>query len=569
MIMNKLFHALTLAIAMVCLLACDDRSGENQKSQTQIFVGAEVLIMDSTFSEAEAFAIAENKIVAIGSQKEVETKFGGQATIVDLTGKTVMPAFIDPHVHTISAAQNDIFEDVGLTKFDSIEQALNHMIQIGERAKEGDWLLFVNLDFGTQPSSYDKLTAEMLDKVSTELPVFVFHAGGHIASVNSKMIDLMKITKDTPDPDSGGKFGRKTDGQPDGMLYGFAVMSALEVLDPWNQYDIDQGIKKASNHWLSTGIGTMGDAGIGNTGDFEEFEKLSNYAKTESLNVRIRGYLSYSHDKEWDRRGYQANTGDDKVRIVGYKLSADGSNQARTGLQREPYIGTNDYGLAYMSEDALYKYILDKSSKGFQMAIHGNGDAAIDNILSALNRAQDDGATLIRPRIEHCSFVQDDQFEKFKQLGVSGSFLIGHVRLWGTAYKNSVFGLEKSEKLDRTGSFERAGIPYSLHSDAAVTTFSPLEMVQIAVMRETYAEPGYVLAPQERASRKMALRGVTSTAAWQLMSEHEVGSLEVGKLADFVVLDANPMKVSSNQIDQIQVLETWVDGQLKYRKLTD
>ena len=131
----------------------------------------------------------------------------------------------------------------------------------------------------------------------------------------------------------------------------------------------------------------------------------------------------------------------------------------------------------------------------------------------------------------------------------------------GAAFKNSVFTLEKAEKLDRTGSFERAGIPYSLHTDNVVTDFTPLEMVEIAVTRKLFAEPDYVLAPDERASVEMALRGVTSVPAWQLMSDHEIGSLEPGKLADFVILGSDPREVSPDEISEIEILETWIDGE--------
>jgi len=557
------------AILLVALSLVGCGSSDTPTPDSTVFHSGVVLTMDAGFSVADAFAIADDKIVAVGTYADVQAAVGTNAQQVDLAGAVVMPAFVDAHVHTISAAKFEIFDDVGLTQFASVEDALGYMIEQGAEAKPGDWLLFENIDFGTQTSSTDLLTADMLDQVSTDNPVFVFHAGGHISSVNSYMLEVMGVDANTPEPEAGGSIGRNEDGSPNGVLYGYASILALNVLDPFNNYDIQSGMGRMSTRWLSRGIGTVGDAGVGASGSTDELNLLQQLAADDIMQFRVRGYLSNSLTQKWLDLGVEAGFGDADVRVVGYKLSADGSNQARTGLQREPYKGTESVGIAYLTEQQIYDEVMSFAAMGYQLAIHGNGDAGIDNIISAVTRAKADGADLRRVRIEHCSLVQDDQLEKLKALDISCSFLIGHVRLWGAAFKNSVFDLEKAEKLDRTGSFEREGIPYSLHTDNAVTDFSPLEMVEIAVTRELFAEPGTVLAPEERASIEMALRGVTSVPAWQLMSEHEIGSIEAGKLADFVVLAEDPRTVEPSQIGEIQVVETWIDGVRRYQAEQD
>lgn len=213
-----------------------------------------------------------------------------------------------------------------------------------------------------------------------------------------------------------------------------------------------------------------------------------------------------------------------------------------------------------MTQSEIDDAVAEGSRRGAQMAMHGNGDAGIDNIISAVAKARGDGLDLLRPRIEHCSIVQDDQIDKLKENEITCSFLIAHVLYWGEAFRDTVFGPEKAAKLDRTGSFERAKIPYSLHTDYAVSTLSPLEMIEVAVTRTLFTQPDFVLSPDERASIEHAIRGVTSVPAWQLMSEDEVGSLEEGKLADFVVLSADPRTVDPDQISEIQILETWIEG---------
>jgi len=567
-----MYKLTTLASCLlVFLTACSAIQEPNSVAATSavshIFTNGNVLTVDKGFSTAESVAIRNNKIVAVGDNEEVMALAGNNTKVIDLSGKTMMPAFIDAHLHVGAILQFGALIDVGLTKHRTIEEAIDAMKKHGAKAEKGEWLLFKNVDFGTQFSNtMTKLTAKTLDQISKENPVFVIHAGGHISSVNSKLLEIMKVTKDTPNPAAGGSFGRYDTGEANGMLYGFATSSALGVIEPFKTVDINKNIIEVSNDFLSKGIGTVGDAAVGATGTPNELDNLERFSAEKKMKFRVRGYLSFGLEKQWSELGIKPNHGNEKVRIVGYKLLADGSNQARTGLQRKNYLGKNSHGIHYLTEEKIYQHIKDKSAKGFQLAIHGNGDASIDNIIAAVKRAKEDNANVIRPRIEHCSIVQDDQLQKLIELDITCSFLIGHVKLWGAAFKNNVFGLEKAEKLDRTGSFERVGIPYSLHTDNLVTDFSPLEMVEIAVTRELYSEPDYILAPDERASREMALRAVTSTSAWQLMSEHEVGSIEVGKLADFVVLDGNPLKVELDKIGLIKVLETWVDGEQVYSR---
>jgi predicted amidohydrolase YtcJ len=219
-----------------------------------------------------------------------------------------------------------------------------------------------------------------------------------------------------------------------------------------------------------------------------------------------------------------------------------------------------------MSADELKSVALDRAEKGWHLAIHGNGDAAIDNILDACAALRDAGIDMdkVRARIEHCSILHDDQIGRMKDLGVSASFLIGHVHYWGVAMRDEVFGEQKAQLLDRCKSCEDAGVGFSVHSDFMVTDPVPLHMIEMAVTRKTWKEPDYVLAPQERISVESAIRAVTSEAAWQLFSDHEIGSLEPGKFADLVILDKDPRMVGPDALKDVKVLQTWMDGKQVY-----
>ncbi len=252
--------------------------------------------------------------------------------------------------------------------------------------------------------------------------------------------------------------------------------------------------------------------------------------------------------------------------IVGFKLVADGSNQGFTGLQREPYLNSMSRGTPYMTPADMTSLAIDRARRGWPLALHANGDAGIDMVLDACQAVRDAGIDLrrLRPRIEHCSMLHDEQIARMRDLGVSASFLIGHVHFWGVWMRDRVFGPDRVQHLGRARSVETAGVGFTLHSDFSVTDPVPLHMMEMAVTRRTWREPDFVLNPAERIPIESAIRAMTSEAAWQLSSEHEIGSLEAGKLADFVILDQDPRRVAPDSIKDIRVLETWMDGRRVY-----
>lgn len=524
--------------------------------ETTVFSGGTILTVDDDFRVADAMAVRGNRILSVGTEESVRTAAGPDATTVDLSGKVVMPAFIDAHSHPVVGGATQVFENVGIDRFDDIQDVLDHMSKVSSTG-DHEWLLFKNLDLTTQSFTKPQLTNKELDKISSKTPVVVWHAGGHKMTVNSKMLGLMGVSSDFQNL-SGAELGRHDDGSLDGNVAGsVALFAALKEIKPFNEFDRFKGAVELGQNWAAQGIGTLGVAGV--TGP-EDWQVLIKLADSKEFPLRTRNYLQWAALPLWDEADVKPGTGDMNARAIGYKISVDGSNQAYTGLQREPYLNREDRGLAYMTQSEIDDAVAEGSRRGAQMAMHGNGDAGIDNIISAVAKARGDGLDLLRPRIEHCSIVQDDQIDKLKENEITCSFLIAHVLYWGEAFRDTVFGPEKAAKLDRTGSFERAKIPYSLHTDYAVSTLSPLEMIEVAVTRTLFTQPDFVLSPDERASIEHAVRGVTSVPAWQLMSEDEVGSLEEGKLADFVVLSADPRTVDPDQISEIQILETWIEG---------
>lgn len=291
--------------------------------------------------------------------------------------------------------------------------------------------------------------------------------------------------------------------------------------------------------------------------EVEMYEALA----ADGLPVRLRYSLWGASGDAVVDAGIGPGHGDDHVRATGWKMVSDGSNQGRTGLQREPYLGTDNLGIAYLERDELIANAALRAADGWQVVIHANGDAAIDNALDALAAAVDAGGPDRRHRIEHCSILHDEQIARIAELGLSPSFLIGHVHYWGQAFRDEIFGPAKADLLGRTASCSAAGIRWTIHSDDSVTQMDPMRCIHNAVTRDLWREPGTALNPAERVPVEAAIRSMTIDAAWQCHSDHEVGSLEPGKLADFVVLAEDPRTVDPSALANVTVLETWMAGE--------
>lgn len=554
--------------AGVGLAAVMGRGARAQSQSVTVFTNGNVLTVDDDFSEVEAIALRGNRILAVGTDGEVRAVAGADAKIVDLEGKTVLPGFIDAHAHVISGSVVDsIMDYVGMARFTTAAEVLDHIAKRAAETPAGEWLVFRNFDPAVQEGP-DALTFAELDPISTEHPIFVLNASGHLAYANSKAFEVSGIPNDIENP-SGGEFVRDAEGNLNGfMKNNVAFLQVASHYPGMMEADPVEGLIGLLAKWGAVGLTTVSELSLGALAQSPaDAQVMAAAAQSGRLKARIRAYPFYTLGTEaWDEAGIHQGDGDAMARIAGFKLVADGSNQGFTGLQREPYLNSEDRGLAYMEPDELTAMALERAGKGWHLAIHGNGDAAIDNVLDTCQALVDAGIDMsrVRPRIEHCSILHDDQIERMQQLGVSASFLIGHVHYWGVAMRDEVFGEEKAQLLDRCRSVEEAGVGFTLHSDFMVTDPNPLHMIEMAVTRRTWKEPDYILAPQETISVESAIRALTSEAAWQLFSDHEVGSLEPGKLADMVILEKDPRDVPPDEIKNISVLETWMDGRRVY-----
>jgi len=532
-----------------------------------VFYNATVMTVDADFSVAEALAIDAGRIVAVGPLDQVAAAAGAEATVIDAKGATILPGFIEPHMHFFPIAMLSRLEDVGALACPTVDDVITRIAALAKAGTPGAWIMARQFDPSLQAGP-DALTRHLLDPVTGDTPCFIFNASLHIAYCNSAALRIAGLSVDTPDPE-GAAFGRDADGTPNGVLQGGAAFGQVLAhnLAAMALEDVPAACAHVCERANQVGITTFCDQATGSFQGAGELAAFRAFAESGHMTTRLRYSLFDTVAGVWDDPDVSVafGDGDAYARAVGWKIVSDGSNQGRTGLQREPYLGRQDMGLAYVAADALKAKVTQRALEGWQVVVHANGDRAIDNALDAFEAAYAAGAPRDRRhRIEHCSVLHDEQIERIAALELSPSFLIGHVHYWGKAFRDEIFGPVKSNLLCRGRACGDAGIAWTMHSDEPVSQMGPLRCIENAVTRRLWKDPDSVLNPEERVSVDEAIIALTRTAAWQCHSEHEVGSLEAGKYADFVLLDRDPRAVPAEEIGQITVLETWCGGRRVY-----
>lgn len=522
-----------------------------------IFSGGTILTMDDGMSRAQALAIRGNRIVAVGDAVHVQALAGANTRVVDLQGRTLMPGLIDPHMHFVFTAFQDWIDVSPITTPD-FATVWSRLRQGVAKAKAGEWVRAQQFDASITRDARSPTLAE-LDALAPNNPFFMQESNGHIAYANSLAFKAAGITRETPNP-SGARFVRDQDGNLTGRLEEMAAQEAIiKIMPAPTAADMLARTRGLLDVCASVGCTMVHDNGIGLMAGMQDLALLDAATAGGKAPVRYRGMLVSTLMDEWEKAGIKPGRGNDFFCVDGIKAWADGSNQARTGYQRENYLGTNTRGALNYTLEQVTEVIRRSHDGGWQVGVHANGDAAIDMVLDAYTAALRPAAKNdLRHRIEHCSVLHPEQMARMKQLGLSPSFLIGHVRWWGKAFRDRLLGPERARFYDPCASALAAGLRISLHSDWNVTPIEPLRYVEDAATR-VMNEGGGVFFPDERIPVEAALRAVTIDAAWQCHMDDRIGTLQAGKLADLAILEQDPTK-ASGAIGKIKVSETWMDG---------
>lgn len=526
-----------------------------------IFKGGTILTMNDASPRAEAIAVRGNKILAVGKLDDVQSAIGSGAQVVDLQGRTLMPGLIDPHMHFVFTAFEDWIDVSPITTPDYATVWSKLQKGVAD-AKPGEWVRAQQFDASITKDAKIPTLAE-LDALAPNNPFFMQESNGHIAYANSAAFKAAGISRETPDP-SGARFVKDADGNLTGRLEEMAAQQEfLGAMPSPTAADMVGRIQRFLDHASSVGCTMLHDCGIGIMAGAQDLKILDAVLGEGKAPVRYRGMLVSTIMDEWEKEGIKPGRGNDLFRVDGIKAWADGSNQAQTGYMRENYLGTDERGALNYSLEQVTEVIRRANAGGWQVGVHANGDAAIDMVLDAYEAVLGKSSNSdLRHRIEHCSVFHPEQMTRMKDMGLSPSFLIGHVRWWGKAFRDRLLGPDRARFYDPCASALAAGLKISLHSDWNVTPIEPLRYVEDAVTR-VMNEGGEVFFPEERIPVDAALRAVTIDAAWQCHMEDQIGSLETGKFADFAILEEDPT-APDVKIGKIKVSETWMDGTKRY-----
>ena len=535
-----------------------------------IFYGGPIVTVNEKNEEVQALAVQNGKIVAVGKKDAVMKAWQANTTkVVDLKGQTLMPGFVEPHVHILMTA---ITEEMWLNlsnftpQYDTLDTLSQKLKANLKTLPKGQWLAGFGVDPSRTSPFMAELTADVLDKVSTDVPIVVMNQSGHIAYVNHKAFELAGINDKTPNPGEGGIYMKDAQGRLTGVVVeASAILSLVKKMPPPSDADLARAMQKTAKVIASKGVTTSAEITLGlMLGLDNELKLFKAVTHGDDFPIRVRAYL-YGPLLTKGFNTVKPNDGDDRLRFVGVKFVSDGSTQGITAALNQPYDypkGTQFRGNLDYKDEEIFSQIKPLFDQGWQIAIHANGDRTIEQTLNNYAKllAGNPDPKARRLRIEHFTINTPEQVKRAAKMGVVPGFTIGHVDYWGEAFHNHIVGPERADRIDPSASFKKEGGRFVYHSDSPVSNVGPLNYITEGAGRLWQKAPQKVLGPNERVTVDDAIRAVTINAAYEMFSDDKLGSLEVGKQADMVVLSANPRKTPIEQIRNIQVKETWIDG---------
>lgn len=532
----------------------------------QAYYNGNVLTMAPGGKSASAFSVSGGSFTRIGTDDEILKNTDARAELIDLKGKTVLPGFIETHNHLSIFAQNLDKVDCSTPLNVSIEDVKRRIKKKTESTRPGHWVLGYGFD-DTLIKEHRHLTRADLDEASPSNPVSILHISAHISYANSPALEMAGITRDTPQPESG-EIEKDAQGVASGVLFEPGAMDIVGRCIPHRSTrQIKSDLQKAIMHFNRFGITSIHDGGIGYTGNGERIIRAYGDLEKESrLNLRV--YMTiierlYGHILDL---GFGTGFGSDMLKLGAVKSWLDGSIQIGTAALFKPYQNAPDRcGELLIPQETLDRLVKKYHRAGCQIAVHANGDRAIETALRAFEAA--DKEKEIGPgrhMIVHCQMAAPDQIERMKKMGLVPNYFVNHVYYWGDRHVSRFLGLDRAKRINPLGSSYKRGLRFCLHSDLPVTPVDPIFSIHCAVNRTTRA--GRVLGERERIPVMEALKAYTINAAYSSFEERKKGSIEKGKLADFIVLSENPLNVPRESIRNIRVLRTVLDGRTVFEK---
>lgn len=539
----------------------------------QVFFGGPVITLDADDRVVDALAVEGGRIVALGESAEILALADERTERIDLGGQALLPGFFDSHSHANfiglqAMAANLLPAPDGTGNSVAALQDTLRIYMATEPALIGEmgWVIGFGYD-DSQLAEQRHPTRQELDAVSTELPILLIHQSGHLGVANSLGLQLAGVGPDTPDPD-GGAFRREADGrQPNGVAEEYAFFRLMFPVMAKADFDLQERMLLAGVDMMARFGYTTAQEGRA-MGDY--MAAMQRVADRKALKIDLVSYPDILAVEDIaPSRAYQ-----NRYRVGGVKLTIDGSPQGKTAWLSQPYhvppMGKDpDYsGYPAIDLDTVDTNVMRAFSEGWQILVHANGDAAIDALINAVRAAREAYPDReLRPVLIHGQTLRKDQVLAMDELRIFPSVFPMHTFYWGDWHRDSVLGPERAENISPTGWLRERGMMFGSHHDAPVALPDSMRVLSATVTRVTRS--GDVLGENHRVDVATALRALTLWPAWQHFEENEKGSLEPGKLADLVVLSANPLAVDPLQLDRLEVKATYKEGQLVYAQDPD
>ncbi|MEF2097036.1 amidohydrolase [Bacillus sp. CFBP9009] len=511
-----------------------------------------------------AIAILGNKIMSVGSKAEIEPFIGSETKVFNYGNQLIMPGFHDFHIHIMFSALS--LNSVNLFEARSAQDVAATVLEFSKDCSEEEWIIGMQWDAGYW---HDKQEPhyKILDAVIPDRPVVLFHAEGHYTWVNSKAMDLAGVTEDIRDPDFG-RYERDKNGLLTGILYEEAQQIVLKEALRLTQDKKETILKKYLRLLSQYGITSVNDlfAPIDDfLQDYDLFEKLDKQGEL-TTRFHITPELDGNLDKAQKLRNkYESK----KLQFSGLKQFVDGTVTGHTAYFLKPYSDQVDIcGHPALYPEVLIDRVVKADGLGFRIRFHAIGDAAIRLALDAFEEAvRKNGKRDSRHTIEHIEVIDSDDIERFSKLGVIASMQPDHMAASSREVYSSIIGPEREKNVFLTKSLLNSGASLALGTDFPVSiSLNPMRQIYTAITRvDSSGDPKNTWHPEQKLTLAEALQAYTYGSAYGSFREHELGTIEEGKLADLVVLDRNLFDIPVNEVLETNVELTINDGEVVYK----
>lgn len=555
--MNRIIA--TLSIILLFITGCSNE--QNNDTATMVLLSGNVITVDDEFSIKSAVAIKDNKIIAVGSDDQINRYIGDGTQVIDLAGKTVLPGLIDVHGHIHSYGR--LLQNLDLNNTTSYAEIVDMVAAKAATLNPGEWIIGQGWD---QNNWEEKIfpTHEALSAVSPNNPVILNRTDGHAILSNKRAMDIAGISDFTPDPD-GGKIIRDKNGSATGVFVDLAE-ELIRQYEPVTDKNIADRLTVTADKALSVGLTMVHDLGT-SPAELTVFEKM---AQDNELNIRLNimfdnpvGNINYT---DFFNRNKIENINDHMLVAKGIKLYRDGALGSRGALLSEPYHdATHNYGIEVATEEEIYKISKAALETGIQVVTHAIGDAAVTTTLDSYEKAfKESGKTDHRFRMEHAQIIKEEDVNRFTELGVIPGVQPGSV-ITDMDWTETRIGPERIKRAYLFRDFLNTGSPLVFSSDFPTESINPFEGIYRAVTR--MHEDGTPVGGwniQQAVTIEEAIKAHTKWAAYSAFQEDVLGSIEAGKYADFTIIDRDILNIDPKELPATKVHYTIIGGEIKF-----